>query len=591
MTELERKFKGQNLKAIHYALVMMGLAIAINIFPLAMALYEYSADGYPTLTGNMKEKLNTLVEFLIDPSQKDNAIWLKIFLVTIPLGLLLMARGFADGPLGYLVPFVLSLAFATGLNHALVLVKWQVPGVFSGPWFAIALGVGLVLGIIALVVGTLSTIRKSILLKTAFHLALGTFFALLITLLFPFILIGMAIFLKKKRGIPCTQFLSESGNFYNFLILNVFPICFQIIPCIRMVMGKGRQETIQNKKKYRKTEAPRYASKLDFGKLRVGDVILSGKPSWGNSAAIQASNLLSCGEDFRFWSHAMVYAGSHPLEKDNPAAPRRNIVEAQSEGKGVQEIDLLTGEKVLYEKSGNNEPVIKRFSEQERIEFNYDESGNRKNYPEEARKKFSERDKQLCYEKSYFDEGYFLMVLRHKHITDTKTLEKVVEFCRKKDGDGFGYDTWGVSFYSLCALVPPMLSGWLEDSIAEKIFNVGDAYFCSELVADAFLSVGEKSFDRSPWRVKPLDFRTNPLFREVDCGYQRTPLNDSARAEVAASIEDFRNKEKEARKFAEIAGEDRKKEWETMANDFAKAAFCLEKGYYPAWSAVDGVIA
>jgi len=585
MTELERKFKGQNLKAIHYALVMLGLAIAVNVFPLAMALYEYTAEGYPKLTGNLGEKFNTLVEFLIDPAQKDKAIWLKIFLVTIPMGLLLMARGFADGPLGYLVPLAVSLAVATGLNHALVLLKWQMPGVFTDTGFFISMLGGLVVGLIALVIGSVLTIRNSVLLKTAFHLAAGTFFTVLITLLFPFILLGMAIFLKKKRGIRYTEFLSESGNFYNFLILNIFPICFQIIPSIRMVIQKGRQEAKQNKKKYRKTEEPRYEAKLDFDKLRVGDVILTGKSSWGNSAAIQASNLLSCGEDFRYWSHAVIYAGARPDEKDDPAAPRRNIIEAQSEGKGVQEIDLLTGEKVIYEKLENQEPVIKRFSEKERKEFNFDAGGNRKIYPDALQKTFTERDKQLFYEKSYFEEGYFLMVLRHKQITDPKKLQEVVEFCRKKSG--LGYDTWGVSFYSLCALVPPMLSGWLEDTMAEKIFNVGDAYFCSELVADAFMSVGEKSFDRSPWRVKPLDFRTNPLFREVDCGYQRIPLNDSARAEVAAEIEDLRSKEKEARRYAEMAAEDRKKEWETMANKFAKAAQWVEKGTYPAYSAAD----
>ncbi|MDF1810840.1 MAG: hypothetical protein P1V20_01445 [Verrucomicrobiales bacterium] len=594
MKGLEELNRARKIRSIPFALRITGLAVLLNLIPLGMAFQAYTSQTQwgsqsgiidssasqplPPLKGSFGEKFATVVEYLIDPAQKDKAIWLKIFLITVPLGLLIMIFGFARGPLSYLIPLTAGLAFAIGVNHFMLLVLWERPGAFSKMWFIASS----LLGLIAVVWGGIKTIRKSVLVKTALNLISATALSLLVTLLFPFILAGMAFYLNKKRDIPYSDFLGEAGNFYNFLIMNIYPVCFQIIPTIQMVKQKGKAEDRVNRKKFRNVDTPVYHSELDFSKLKVGDVLLSGKPSWKNSPPIQASNILSSDEDYRFWSHAFIYAGCRADEKDKPGAPARNIVEAQSNGKGVQEIDMLTGEKVIYEKvDGSDGVAIKTFSEAEKREFNFDAAGNRKTFTEEQIEAFTERERQLCFEKSYFDNGYYLMVLRPKYI-DAATLDKVVDFCRRKDGEGCGYDTWGVTFYSLCALVPPMLSGWLESPMAEKIFNVADAYFCSELVADAFVCEYEQLFDRSPWRVKPLDFRMNPMFEEVDCGYRRIPLNESAKQEVADQITYFEELEKKVHEMASSATGMEKTELENAADDFRLAAIRVEKGLYPA---------
>lgn len=120
----------------------------------------------------------------------------------------------------------------------------------------------------------------------------------------------------------------------------------------------------------------------------------------------------------------------------------------------------------------------------------------------------------------FFKKGHRLKVLRHRYMLPHE-YDEVIAFCEEKRNMACPYDRWGVSFYALANLIPPMLSGWLEEEFAEKFFNVKDAYFCSELVADAFTAAGHNLFFRKSWRVKPLDFAFNPLFMEVDCDYQR----------------------------------------------------------------------
>jgi len=72
---------------------------------------------------------------------------------------------------------------------------------------------------------------------------------------------------------------------------------------------------------------------------------------------------------------------------------------------------------------------------------------------------------------------------------------------------------WGVSFYALTALMPPMLSGWLGSPFAERIFQRRKTpTSVSELIAEAFQENGHQIFDRVPWRVKPLDFVFSPCF-------------------------------------------------------------------------------
>ncbi|MEI8011627.1 MAG: hypothetical protein WCI27_03975 [Candidatus Omnitrophota bacterium] len=114
----------------------------------------------------------------------------------------------------------------------------------------------------------------------------------------------------------------------------------------------------------------------------------------------------------------------------------------------------------------------------------------------------------------YLDQGYRLKVLRHKFLPVDK-MSKVLAYCAQEKDKNASYDTWGVSFYVLAAMIPPMFSAWLDGDFAEKFFDVRDAYFCSELIADAFKAADCAVFGEKSWRVKPLDFAFNPVFHEV----------------------------------------------------------------------------
>lgn len=318
---------------------------------------------------------------------------------------------------------------------------------------------GIILFVIAAVVGGLVilysiflSLRNNLILITSIRLVGATLLAAAISILFPFLIFGVAIYLKTKRGMTFREVWSESPEIYNFVIVNIYPIFFQILPGLRYVQHKAKEE----KKLHKKQLPPNYKSEIDFDRLRIGDVILTGSESWSSSMPIQASNILSASEDERYWCHSTIYAGDG------------KIVEALPEGQGVIVSDLST----------------------------------------------------------YFDGGKRLRVLRHRFLGETE-LTRVVDFCREKAREGYPYDNWGVSFYALAALIPPMMSGWLEHPFAERFFNVEDSYFCSELIADAFLKCGHDVFGRRPWRVKPLDFAHTPLFEEIDANYRRHLATES----------------------------------------------------------------
>lgn len=116
---------------------------------------------------------------------------------------------------------------------------------------------------------------------------------------------------------------------------------------------------------------------------------------------------------------------------------------------------------------------------------------------------------------NYIKKGYKIKILRHKFLPE-KTIDDVIEYCREEERKNTSYDKWGVSFYVLASTIPPMFSGWLDDDFADKFFNIKDAYFCSELAADAFKEQGRPVFGMKSWRVKPLDFALNPFFEEIN---------------------------------------------------------------------------
>lgn len=341
-------------------------------------------------------------------------------------------------------PFAITLGTAFAVNAIIILLGALG---LAPEWLPAWLVITIPLGLIAVLYSIFLSLRNNLLLITFIKLTAATILSALISLLYPFIILGVALYLKNKRGMTFKEVWSESPDIYNFVIVNIYPIFFQILPGLNYVKKKAKEE----ERRYRKTTPPKYLSKLDLEKLKPGDIILTGSDSWRNSAPIQASNILSASEDQRYWSHSTIYAGEG------------QVIEAQPDGRGVTITDLTTG---------------------------------------------------------YFDRGFKLWVWRHRFLDDDQ-LEEVVKFCRNKAEIGCPYDNWGVSFYALAALIPPMMSGWLESPFAERFFNVKGSYFCSELIADAFLETGHDVFGRKPWRVKPLDFAHTPLFEEVDCNFKR----------------------------------------------------------------------
>lgn len=369
--------------------------------------------------------------------------WFSAFLMSAPLGIVLVVFGLAWGALRAWMPFATFLAIGVGINLVLGLAVMQVDSLKI--WFALTIPVGLFLA----AVGLVWSLKESLVIRTTLRLLLATAFAVIVTLLFPFILIAAGLYVRKRRDVTFFEVWAQGPELYCFFIVNVYPIFFQVLPGLNLVRHKARLEALELRRKFHKVKAPVFHSRIDLESLQIGDVILTGKESWSNSIPIQTSNLLSNGEKYRYWTHAAIYAGNG------------KVIEAQSDGRGVTETDLT---------------------------------------------------------EYFFKGGYKLMVLRHQFLFPHE-LEEVVRYCQEKQELKCAYDMWGVSFYALASLIPPMLSGWLEGDFAEKFFNVHDSYFCSELVAEAFLAQGWDLFHRKSWRVKPLDFVFNPMFKEVDCQY------------------------------------------------------------------------
>lgn len=122
----------------------------------------------------------------------------------------------------------------------------------------------------------------------------------------------------------------------------------------------------------------------------------------------------------------------------------------------------------------------------------------------------------------YLDTGREIMVLRHQYIFPEEA-NQAVDYCRAVLDKDTSYDFWGVSFYGLSAMEPVILNGFLGTDFAERVFNVKQSYFCSELVAASYESIGHRLFARRSWRVQPVDFLFNPLLQEVDCEFVREP--------------------------------------------------------------------
>ncbi len=120
----------------------------------------------------------------------------------------------------------------------------------------------------------------------------------------------------------------------------------------------------------------------------------------------------------------------------------------------------------------------------------------------------------------YVDNERDILVLRCKVLAPEK-IEKVANYCKDKFHEGSTYDMRALSYFAL-RIGNPLGLGTLVDTtplgrwLFEKHINNKDAYFCSELIAEAFQANGLSiRRHRHPWQVMPIDFYNLSLFDEI----------------------------------------------------------------------------
>ncbi|GEM_PF-4468779 len=113
----------------------------------------------------------------------------------------------------------------------------------------------------------------------------------------------------------------------------------------------------------------------------------------------------------------------------------------------------------------------------------------------------------------YIRAGYYVRAFRHRYISKDEILDKVIRFCASKKG--IGYDLRGAVFYGVSVFVPVGFDFLFDNPAVDKLFQVENTYFCSELIVDAFCDAGYPISPFDGWRVKPADFIGNPLLNEV----------------------------------------------------------------------------
>jgi uncharacterized protein YycO len=112
----------------------------------------------------------------------------------------------------------------------------------------------------------------------------------------------------------------------------------------------------------------------------------------------------------------------------------------------------------------------------------------------------------------YFHQDRDLRVLRHRRMS-AEEGEQVAAYAR--EAVGHKYDGRQELYFVLNDLFAPSLRFALESRFFDRVFAFRDAYFCSELVANAFYRAGVYPFEREPRKIMPIDC-LNPLqFEEV----------------------------------------------------------------------------
>lgn len=113
----------------------------------------------------------------------------------------------------------------------------------------------------------------------------------------------------------------------------------------------------------------------------------------------------------------------------------------------------------------------------------------------------------------YMKDGHMIRAFRHKYIKDDAVIERVLKFCEEQKG--FRYGWLGLVFYVFSTFTPVSLNFIFDNRFVDKWCRLDKAYFCSELIADAFEEAGHPVSPYDGWRVKPSDFISNPVLQAV----------------------------------------------------------------------------
>ncbi len=113
----------------------------------------------------------------------------------------------------------------------------------------------------------------------------------------------------------------------------------------------------------------------------------------------------------------------------------------------------------------------------------------------------------------YFKNGFLVRAFRHKYIQDENVLDRIIQFCAGKKG--YSYGKIGAVFYALSTFMPVSFNWIFDQSWVDRLLNLDNAYFCSELIVDAFEAAKYPISSYDGWRVKPTDFISNPLLLPI----------------------------------------------------------------------------
>ena len=113
----------------------------------------------------------------------------------------------------------------------------------------------------------------------------------------------------------------------------------------------------------------------------------------------------------------------------------------------------------------------------------------------------------------YIEKGFLIRAFRHKYIADDSILDRIVRFCAEHKKCKYG--KLGLGFYILSTLMPISFNCIFNNPFVDRLCHLDNAYFCSELIVDAFKEEGHPISPYDGWRVKPTDFISNPLLEPV----------------------------------------------------------------------------